>query len=258
MFARILSKRVSGRVRDRSQTRIAWTLSSRRRPGSFCIAAILAILATSCATLDRSYPESSLLAVQVNIKSAVDSAFPVTGLSVSASASGTTTASPGGLIVFVTTLGMRALGVNPGAEPVLFIVRLPEEEFPQPIASTYFEEGLAIFPNLAPGRYRIVDLWFPAGVGAPRLARVNRTPPKETIVIPWTEDLAPGSESEALPGIAGFMGEYDVRIGSQTSHEVVASERPKSEAEADAFQRFEANWSGTWPQQVGLQLRGAF
>lgn len=77
-----------------------------------------------------------------------------------------------------------------------------------------------------------------------------------TVVITWDKDNAKLSETHALPDTVNFMGEYEVELRARNDWTIVGDK--SAEKEERALSQVRDEWSGDWPEQADLQLRGAY
>ncbi len=208
-------------------------------------------LVGGCNSLDRKYPESSMLVVQMDVEDPLETAANLVPLSFDFGGE----QSSGGLTEFFVSYCLWSSGLMPAPVPVLYIRRFPEDGS-TPVSSSEYHEGTFIFPDVTAGRYRIFELWLPVNGGDfvddefDRLRRIN------TVVVSWDADNAKLSETNALPHTVNFMGEYEVELRARNDWTIVGD--TSAEKEERALSQVRDEWSGDWPEQADLQLRGAY
>lgn len=178
---------------------------------------LLIVAFSGCRTLDRSYPDSAMLVVQLKIQS---------------------------------RLVNRLL-----PDPVLSI-RLASDGNSRPIAARHWDDGTYLFPDIAPGRYRLFDLVIPATGGGIVTDKWGRAQGERATTVELEGEAVALSETEALPGIVTFMGDYTLSVSGPRNHNITGARTP--EGETRALHRILEGWSGGWPDQVRLQMQSAY
>lgn len=180
----------------------------------------------SCRSLDRTHPESAMLAVELSFvgdlpaSSSVFSWFDRSGV----------------------------------PEGELYIMRVPAGQS-RPIAATHSTGNLFLFSNIAPGRYRLFEMvisdsgpYVPDEFG--RMRALNST------IVVWRDASAELSVTEALAGVAGYMGSYTIQVRSRN---VSAVQGTRDAADEERVLReILKHWDGEWPRQVRLQMAESY